>query len=195
MSPEVAVVILAGGEGRRLGGGKPLRLLGGEQLIDRAVRKARIWSATLAVAVRDAAQVRGSKVEVIQDRWDVEGPLGGLASALQFALARDCELILTIPADMPFLPDDLLNRLAAAIADQSCVLSSSGGHVHPVCSLWNVSAADQLEVYAATGRRSLRGLAEAVGCAVVEWPSEPLDPFFNVNTPEHLAEAERRLPR
>ena len=195
MSPEVAVVILAGGEGRRLGGGKPLRLLGGEQLIDRAVRKARIWSATLAVAVRDAAQVRGSKVEVIQDRWDVEGPLGGMASALQFALARYCELILTIPADMPFLPDDLLNRLAAAIADQSCVLSSSGGHVHPVCSLWNVSAADQLEVYAATGRRSLRGLAEAVGCAVVEWPSEPLDPFFNVNTPEHLAEAERRLPR
>ena len=195
MSPEVAVVILAGGEGRRLGGGKPLRLLGGEQMIDRAVRKARIWSATLAVAVRDAAQVRGSNVEVIQDRWDVEGPLGGLASALQFALARDCELLLTIPADMPFLPDDLLNRLAAAIADQSCVLSSSGGHVHPVCSLWNVSAADQLEVYAATGRRSLRGLAEAVGCAVVEWPSEPLDPFFNVNTPEHLAEAERRLPR
>ena len=195
MSPEVAVVILAGGEGRRLGGGKPLRLLGGEQLIDRAVRKARIWSATLAVAVRDAAQVRGSKVEVIQDRWDVEGPLGGLASALQFALARDCELLLTIPADMPFLPDDLLNRFVAAIADQSCVLSSSGGHVHPVCSLWNVSAADQLEVYAATGRRSLRGLAEAVGCAVVEWPSEPLDPFFNVNTPEHLAEAERRLPR
>jgi molybdenum cofactor guanylyltransferase len=195
MSPEVAVVILAGGEGRRLGGGKPLRLLGGEPLIDRAVRKARIWSATLAVAVRDATQVRGCKVEVIHDREDVEGPLGGLASALQFALARECELLLTIPADMPFLPEELLNRLAAAIADQSCALSSSGGHAHPVCSLWKVSAADQLEVYIATGRRSLRGLADLVGCAVVEWPSEPLDPFFNVNTPEHLAEAERRLPR
>ena len=195
MSPEIAVVILAGGEGSRLGGGKPLRILGGERLIDRAVRQARMWSATLAVAVRDAAQVRGCKVEVIQDREDVEGPLGGLASALQFAVERQCELLLTIPADMPFLPDDLLNRLAAPIADQSCALSSSGGHVHPVCGLWKVSAADQLEVYVATGRRSLRGLAEVVGCAVVEWPSEPLDPFFNVNTPEHLAEAERRLSR
>ena len=104
MSPEVAVVILAGGEGRRLGGGKPLRIVGGERLIDRAVRQARIWSATLAVAVRDAAQVRGCGVEVIHDREDVEGPLGGLASALQFAVARQCELLLTIAADMPFLP-------------------------------------------------------------------------------------------
>jgi len=110
MSPEIAVVILAGGEGSRLGGGKPLRILGGERLIDRAVRQARMWSATLAVAVRDAAQVRGCKVEMIQDREDVEGPLGGLASALQFAIARECELLLIIPADMPFLPDDLLNR-------------------------------------------------------------------------------------
>lgn len=195
MSPEVAVVVLAGGEGRRLGGSKPLRILGGERLIDRAVRQARIWSATLAVAVRDAAQVRGCEVEVIHDREDVEGPLGGLASALQFAVARQCELLLTIAADMPFLPDDLLIRLAAAIADQGCALSSSGGHVHPVCALWKVSAADQLEAYVATGRRSLRGFGEAVGCVAVEWSSEPLDPFININTPEQLAEAERRLAR
>ena len=193
MRSNVAVVILAGGEGRRMGGAKPLRILAGEMLIDRAVRQARTWSETVAVAVRDLSHLSDCGAEVIRDREDVDGPLGGLASALQFTVARECELLLTIPADMPFLPKDLLERLACALSGHSCALASSGGHVHPVCALWSVGAADQIETYVETGRRSLRGFAELIGCATVEWPTASLDPFFNINSPEDLAEADRHL--
>jgi molybdopterin-guanine dinucleotide biosynthesis protein A len=193
MSSGVAVVILAGGEGTRIGGDKPLLTLGGERLIDRAVQQARQWSKVAAVAVRDPRQVEGCRIEVIRDRKDVEGPLGGLASGLNFARERECQLLLTIPADMPFLPKDLLERLAGALSGYRCSLASSGGHVHPVCGLWSVSAADQLDSYVETGRRSLRGFGEQIGCATVQWPTAPLDPFFNINSPDELAEAERRL--
>jgi len=193
MTSTVAVVILAGGEGTRIGGRKPLLTLGGERLIDRAVQLARQWSDAVAVAVRDASQVERCGIEVICDREDVEGPLGGLASGLGFAHGRECQLLLTIPADMPFLPTDLLERLAGALKGHSCALASSGGHVHPVCGLWSVRAADRLDSYIETGQRSLRGFGEWIGCATLEWPTAPIDPFFNINSPEDLAEAERRL--
>lgn len=189
----VAAVILAGGEGARIGGGKPLRTLGGERLIDRALRQARQWSSIVAVAVRDPAQVSGCDAPLIEDRAGLEGPLGGLAAALSYAGGLGCELLLTIPADMPFLPADLLERLSEAVKADMAALASSGGHTHPVCGLWHVAAHDRLEEYAQSGRRSLKGLAEALGCAVVEWPAEPLDPFFNINSPEDLAAAELLL--
>jgi molybdopterin-guanine dinucleotide biosynthesis protein A len=195
MRPEVAAVILAGGEGTRIGGNKPLRTLGGERLIEIAIREARQWSDVLGVAVRDPTQVAGCNAKLICDREDVEGPLGGLASGLAFARGKECQRLLTIPADMPFLPENLLERLAGALGGHACALASSGGHVHPVCGLWRVDAADQLESYVETGRRSLRGFGEQIGCATVEWPTVPFDPFFNVNSPEDLAEAERRLSR
>jgi len=94
---------------------------------------------------------------------------------------------------MPFLPTDLLERLAGALKGHSCALASSGGHVHPVCGLWSVRAADRLDSYIETGQRSLRGFGEWIGCATLEWPTAPIDPFFNINSPEDLAEAERRL--
>jgi molybdenum cofactor guanylyltransferase len=72
-------------------------------------------------------------------------------------------------------------------------VASSGGHLHPVCGLWRVSALDAVPAYLASGRRSLRGFAEAAGFTAVDWPIEPLDPFFNINTPEDLAAAERLL--
>jgi molybdopterin-guanine dinucleotide biosynthesis protein A len=190
VSGAVAVVILAGGEGRRIGGDKPLKMVGGERLIDRALRHARAWSDSVAVAVREAAQAGGIDALLIRDA-EVPGPLGGLISALRFATERKCELLLTIPADMPFLPPDLLERLAGALGEYRCALASSGGHLHPVCGLWRSALVVEAEAYARSGRRSLRGLGEIVGFAAVEWPVQP-DSFFNVNTSDQLAEAARR---
>ena len=168
------IVILAGGEGRRIGGGKPMRILGGETLLDRALRIARGWSNDVLVA------------DGKTDAPGIEGPLGGVAAAL--ALGGD---ILTIPCDMFFLPADLpewlgRTREAAAVAE-------SGGRLHPVCALWRARAGEGLAAYAATGRRSLHGFAEAVGYAAVAWPADPVDPFFNVNIEADLARAEAIL--
>jgi molybdopterin-guanine dinucleotide biosynthesis protein A len=181
-----AVLILAGGEGNRIGGGKPLQSLAGLTLLDRALESARRWSDAIGIAVRDAAQAGDVDVPVFIDPPGVEGPLGGLASAPR--LGRPT--VLTIPCDMPFLPDDLPARLAAALPGHGAALAASGGHVHPVCGLWCADALARLPTYAASGRRSLIGFAESVGYAAVEWPG---DPFFNVNSQEELAAAEARL--
>jgi len=168
------VVILAGGEGRRIGGGKPLRMLGGETLLGRALRIARGWSDDVLVA------------DGTTDVPGIEGPLGGLAGAL--GLGGD---VLTIPCDMPFLPADLPERLDRQ--GEAAALAESGGRLHPVCALWRARAADGLAAYAESGRRSLHGFAEAVGYEAVVWPTDPIDPFFNINDPDDLARAGEML--
>jgi molybdopterin-guanine dinucleotide biosynthesis protein A len=168
------IVILAGGEGRRIGGGKPMRMLGGETLLARALGIARSWSDEVLIA------------DAKTDLPGLEGPLGGLAAAL--ALGGD---LLTIPCDMPFLPADLPERLARTRA--AAAVAESGGRLHPVCALWRARAADGLAAYAESGRRSLHGFAEAVGHEAVEWGTEPVDPFFNVNDEQDLARAEALL--
>lgn len=168
------IVILAGGEGRRIGGGKPQRLLGGETLLDRALRIARDWSDDVLVATGES------------DMPGIEGPLGGLAAAL--ALGGD---VLTIPCDMPFLPADLPERLGEG--GKAATIAASGGRLHPVCALWRARATEGLADYVATGRRSLHGFAEAVGYEAVAWEAEPIDPFFNINDEADLARAEALL--
>jgi molybdopterin-guanine dinucleotide biosynthesis protein A len=167
------IVILAGGEGRRIGGGKPQRLLGGETLLARALARARGWSDDVVIAAGET------------DVPGIEGPLGGVAAAL--ALGGD---VLTIACDMPFLPDDLIHRLRG---NEAATIAASGGRLHPVCALWRARAADGLADYVASGQRSLRGFAEAVGYEAVAWGTDPVDPFFNINDEADLARAEALL--
>lgn len=190
---QVAAVVLAGGEGRRIGGGKPQRRLGGQTLLARALAQARAASDRVAVAVRDPVQIAGLEgAELIADApW--EGPLGGLASALAFARDGGRAAVLTLPCDMPLVPPDLVTQLAAALGTRGAALASSGGRLHPVCGLWRVDGLAVLPAYAGAGGRSLKGFAAEVGFVPVEWPAEPVDPFFNVNTAADLARAEALL--
>jgi molybdopterin-guanine dinucleotide biosynthesis protein A len=171
------IVILAGGEGRRIGGGKPRRWLGIMPLLNYAL--------AFAHSVTDDVLVVGGKGSDLKDDPAIEGPLGGLAAAL--ALGGE---VLTIPCDMPFLPDDLPERLRS---DAAATVAMSGGRLHPVCALWKRRALRALPAYVATGRRSLTGFAEAIGYQAVEWPTEPFDPFFNINDEADLAQAEAML--
>jgi molybdopterin-guanine dinucleotide biosynthesis protein A len=190
---KVAVVILAGGEGKRIGGNKPLRLLGGKSLLERVMRYASGISKCCAVAVRDETQIGNIEIPVVRDDPEIEGPLGGLVAALRFARDEGRGAVLTIPADMPFLPTDLADRLVDSIGQSRAVIACSGGHQHPVCGLWRTEALDAFPEYLASGRRSLRGFAGVVGYVAIDWPVDPLDPFFNINSEQDLAEAERLL--
>ena len=184
------VAVLAGGEGRRIGGGKPQRRLGGETLLAGALRTARLWSDEVKVVVREADQA--GEAPYLLDDPAIAGPLGGLAAALRHACEHGYEAVLTLPCDAPFVPADLADRLRAAIGSRAAV-AASGGELHPVCALWPAAALDRLDSYLATGRRSLRGFADAVGFLAVEWPPEPFDPFFNINSEEDLLRAEAIL--
>jgi molybdopterin-guanine dinucleotide biosynthesis protein A len=166
-------------------------MLGGQRLIDRAESSARQWSEILAVSVRDPGQVGASTLACIVDEAGIAGPLGGLTAALRFAKDSGCDAVLTIPADMPILPADLGERLAAEIGTHAAALARSGGYLHPVCGLWSTATLDAVPAYLASGKRSLKGLAETIGYAAVEWPDKPLDPFFNVNSAQDLAQAEQ----
>jgi molybdopterin-guanine dinucleotide biosynthesis protein A len=189
----IAVVILAGGEGRRIGGAKPLRRLGNQRLIDRAVALAKIWSDVVAVSVREEEQAEHCGLPLLFDAEAVEGPLAGLVAGLRFADEAGYDGLLTIPADMPFLPNDLADRLSSAMTDRQAAIAASGGHLHPVCGLWPTSALEKVPAYLRTGSRSLRGFAAVVGYVAVEWLADPADPFFNINAVEDLAAAERQL--
>lgn len=184
-----ACVVLAGGKGVRIGGDKPLRTLAGRSLLARALEQAARWSDDVAVAVRDTGQLAGHPATALADDRAIPGPAAGLVSALRFARDRGADAVLTIAADMPFLPADLGARLAESIGEAAAALASSGGQLHPVCGLWRTSVLDQAPEYFAAGRRSLKGLAGTAGFVAVEWPAGAIDPFFNVNTAHDLAEA------
>lgn len=182
-------VVLAGGEGRRMGGGKPLRVWGGRPLLSRAVELAGGYASQVAVAVREAGQAgQGAEIPLLFDPPDIGGPLAGLASALDFGRRCGAEWVQTLACDMPYLPADLCDRLAGALApEMGAVLPTRGGRLHPICGLWRVASRDRLGAYLTTGRSSLRGFAEYVGVLEVAWDAAGADPFLNLNTLEDLA--------
>lgn len=122
----------------------------------------------------------------------MRGPMAGLADALDWFAARHPEIthVLSVPADTPFLPEDLCPRLAAALeADTFCACAASGGRRHPVIGLWPLAARVALQATVARDQLSFHGALAGQRVADVEWAAVPRDPFFNVNTPEDLAEA------
>lgn len=169
-----------------MGGGKPLRLLGGRTLLDRAIERAQGWTDRIYLSVRSAGQLGATGLPMLVDEPGIAGPLAGLAAARKI----DRPAVLTIPCDMPFLPDDLLPALAAALPGHGAALAEGGGQVYPVCGLWRTEALAGIDRYAASGRQSLIGFAEAIGFGTAAWEG---DLFDNLNTPAELAAAEARL--
>jgi len=192
MMHDLAVVVLAGGEGKRMGGGKPLRSLGGRSLLEIALDRARSWSPLVAVAVRSPGQVGPVDAPVILDHQGVAGPLAGLAAALTFASRASVSRLLTLPCDTPNLPDDLASRLdAALVPGVRAAVPSCNGRLHPICAVWDVQVKADLPAYIAAGRSSVRGFAGAVGLKTVDWDASSAPAFHNINTLEDLLAATR----
>lgn len=191
---DLVAVILAGGEGRRIGGNKPVILLDGHRLIDRAISHVAQWRIPASVAVREPGQAGSSCIPEIFDDPRVAGPLGGLLGALTWAKAFGARRMITIPCDMPNLPGDLKSRLDTEVArlDRPAVATSMQRR-HPVCAVWPVRCLEPLRVYADDGGLSLMGALEICSAVEVDWTVQGLDPFHNVNTMDDLAHARRSL--
>jgi molybdopterin-guanine dinucleotide biosynthesis protein A len=194
MASKLIVAVLAGGEGRRMGGLKALRPFRGATLLAHALAQARTWSDEVVVVVRDPAQAgEAPGAPLVLDSPAIGGPLAGLAAALAHAKAHGAELLFTLPCDTPALPADLPQQLAAALGPKDVVaLPEVAGGLEPAVGLWRTQALEALPAYLAAGRSSLHGFAEAAGLARVAFGPESAAAFANANTPEALAALERR---
>lgn len=193
-------LILAGGLSRRMGGGdKALKRLAGTTILACIVRRIGPQVSQVWLNANGPAERFGLHLPLVPDSLpDAPGPLAGILAGLDHAAAHNpgASHVLTVPADCPFLPDDLVARLAAAAGRAGSACASSGGRVHGVVGLWPVASRHELRrLLVDEGIRRVDGWLERAGTATVEWPAAPYDPFFNVNTPDDLAEAERILRR
>jgi molybdopterin-guanine dinucleotide biosynthesis protein A len=183
-------VILAGGQGSRMGGAdKALLRLGPETLLARAERRLGAQVAEVVVSANGAPERFGTGGPVLADPLGgFVGPLGGVLAGLGFARARGAAGIVTVAVDSPFFPEDLVERLGAA---GGLAVAEAGGRWQGTFALWPVGARDAVAAALARGERKVRAVAEALGAVPVAFDSP--DAFFNINTPGDLARAERML--
>lgn len=196
----LAVVLLAGGRATRMGGGdKPLRALGGRPILTHVIAAVENGVSPLVInANADPARFAGFGLPVVPDATgDFPGPLAGILAGLDWAAGQaGITDLLSVPGDCPFLPRDLAARLDSARREVGVPLAcaASGGWTHPVIGLWPLAIRENLRAALAAGERKIDRFTARFGCAGAEWPVTGHDPFFNVNTPEELAEAEALLP-
>jgi molybdopterin-guanine dinucleotide biosynthesis protein A len=196
--PATLGLVLAGGLARRMGGGdKPLLEINGETILARALARFRPQCAGLVInANGDPVRFTAFGYPVVADSVpDFAGPLAGILAGLDWVAknAPEIEWIATVPGDCPFLPRDLVAKLHAARQASNAPLACArtGGRMHPVAGIFPVALREDLR--AALVTEKLHKVGVWVGrhnAATAEWPDQPVDPFFNVNTPEDRAAAE-----
>lgn len=201
MTDGIVGVLLAGGLSRRMGGGdKCLRSIGGRTILEHIVGRVRPQVTRLILnANGDPVRFGAFGLPVVGDTVEgFAGPLAGVLSGLEWTRrhAPDCAWLASFPTDSPFLPRDLVKRLADAVArtgvDLAC--ASSGGRAHPVIGLWPVRLADDLRrAMVDEDIRKVDAWTARYRLEQVPFPVDPFDPFFNTNRPEDLEAAEALL--
>lgn len=195
---DIAGVVLAGGRSQRMGRDKAEVMLGTDSLLRHVV--ARLSQQVAPVAVN--ADAAAEDVPVVPDRFPGKaGPMAGIHAAMVYGADLPAiSHVVTVSVDCPFFPTDLVARLAAALERPSQIaIAASEGRSHPVFGLWPVTLAADLEAWIATDeKRRVRDFLLRHDVTEVDFPLHPtraslLDPFFNINTPDDLIEAQRWL--
>ena len=198
-APEIPGVLLAGGLARRMGGGdKPMRQIAGRTILDRVIARLKPQCDGLIInANGDPARFASFGLPVLADSVaDFPGPLAGILAALDWTAANrpEVSLVLSAAADCPFLPRDLVSRLHQALTKENAQLAvaASDGQSHPVIGLWSVALREELRhALIVEDIRKIDRWTARYRLTTVAWPTTPLDPFFNANTVEDIAEADR----
>jgi len=200
-APPTYGLVLAGGLARRMGGGDKAKIeIGGVTILDRVLATLSAQCVGIVInANGEPERFADTGLTVIPDNVpDHPGPLAGILAGLDWLAAQDngVEWMLSVPGDCPFLPDDLVERLHQARrkmgAGVPLACARSGEWRHPVVGLWPLALRGDLR-HALTEEdlRKIEVWTARHGVAVADWPEKPIDPFFNVNTPEDAAAADR----
>lgn len=192
----VAGLVLAGGRSSRMGQDKALLALAGRPLIAHVLDRLMPQVGCVAVSFNgDAAALAHLGLPLLQDGApDRPGPLAGVLAGLDWAAGIGADWLATVPVDTPFVPRDLVARLAAAaVPGGGPVLAASDSGLHPTAALWPVRLREDLRLALDQGQRRVAGWALDQGAVTVQFSSGGTDPFVNLNTPEDLAAAEALL--
>ena len=191
--------ILAGGRGRRMSGfDKPFAPLAGRSLIAHVIaRLAPQTDGIILNANTGPARFEQFGLDVVADQIEgYRGPLAGIHTLMQAAQARDASHVLVVPVDTPFLPKDLAKRLSSSALDDNTVpIACSYDRTHPVAALWPVCLSAGLAAYlSTTDDLSMAAYLRSIATAEVDFTETgKSDPFFNINDPDDLEQAERLL--
>ena len=196
--PPTLGLVLAGGLARRMGGGDKARIkIGGRTILARALSCLSAQCARVIINANGGpVRFADTRLPVVPDNVpDFAGPLAGILAGLDWAAAHapQIEWLLSAPGDCPFLPRDLLSRLyqARITAGTPLACARSGEWRHPVVALWPVALREDLRrALTKEGLHKIEIWTARHGVAIADWPMEPLDPFFNVNTPDDVARAQ-----
>ena len=196
-----AAIILAGGHSKRMGGAdKALVTVAGKSLLARVVECINPQAERLVLSANgDPSRFSTFGIPVVPDTIDGIGPLAGLHAGMRWSEKNlpEARFVASVAADMPFIPKDLVERLAEGCGrdENTVALAASPAGTHPICGLWPVALADGLERLLRTGRTTTvlafadRFMRLNVPFDDIALPNgETVDPFFNVNT---QADAER----
>jgi molybdopterin-guanine dinucleotide biosynthesis protein A len=179
------------------GGDKSLLDLGGTKLVDHVARRLAPQCEGLIVnANGDPSRFESLNFPVVPDSVPGHpGPLAGVLAALDWTSAHrpEIEWIVSVPGDTPFIPRDLVSRLheAREASRMPLACAASGERTHYAVGLWPIRLRQDL--HRAVVEQNTRRLGEWVrlhGHAEASWPPSPVDPFFNINTPDDLSKAQ-----
>ena len=197
--PVTLGLVLAGGRASRMAGADKARVrIGGKTILERVLAALGPQCSRMILnANGDPGRFAETRLPVVADSVPgFPGPLAGILAGLDWTAeyAPEIEWIVSAPTDCPFLPLDLVERLhrARIEADSLLACASSAQRRHPVVGLWPVGLRSDLRhALLSDGVRKVENWAARYGVAVATWPAVPVDPFFNVNTAEDAAEANR----
>jgi molybdenum cofactor guanylyltransferase len=196
--PPTLGLVLAGGLARRMGGGDKARIkIGGVTILQRVLACLKPQCSRVVInANGDPARFADTGLPVVADSVPhFAGPLAGILAGLDWAAANapGTVWLVSVPGDCPFLPNDLVTRLHEARATTGVPLACarSGEWRHPVVGLWPVNFRDDLRhALIDEDLHKIELWTARHGVGIADWSDAPVDPFFNVNTPEDAARAE-----
>lgn len=189
----ITTVILAGGLGTRIGGAKGLQLLHGRTLIDWVLDAVSRQSEEVLINVNGEhdAYVRFVRRIIADQTPDWAGPLAGLQSAMRYARH---DWVVSAPCDTPFLPDDLIAQLFAALGANAAeaAVAVVEGKRQPAIALYHKSVLPRLDAYLASGGRKVRDWQDTLQLSEVVFDNAIA--FTNINSPDDLTRANQIAP-
>ena len=184
----VSGVVLAGGQGRRMGGvDKGLQPLRGKPMAQWALERLAPQVDEILINCNqnlDAYARFGYRL-VPDEIGGFAGPLAGLHASLKAAAHP---LVVTVPCDSPFLPSDLVSRLKQHLQGNDLAVAKTGDQPHPVFSLVRKDVLDNLEAFLRSGGRKIDAWYASLATVEVSFDDQA-DAFRNINTLEELGKA------